>query len=103
MAYLGSIMFFYVEDCFFLIQSEPTYSQRCLELCNDIQRVNKSRINETYKNDRELITFIGNLTNHCKIDKCKENTEEIDKCVYDTFATVKWLEFVQTVMFTIGE
>ena len=98
---LGSLMFFYVEECYFKVQEPPQYGKRCLELCEQIMKINHTNLNLT---GTETEDQLRNITRQC-MDK--ENCIEVEgnsatNCEIDYFHFQKWNQFVFTIIYTIG-
>ena len=121
---LGSVMFFYVEECYFLVQPVKVVSQRCQEVCEDVVLLNNSIIHDwTLNNQSEEINpitqfpgnkslnvnssmhqIIGRLLKNCLEKNCFENYENKPKnCDYNFQSFSKWMYYSWVVVHTIGK
>ena len=120
---LGSVMFFYVEECYFLVQPAKLISQRCQEVCEDVVLLNTSIIhNGTLNNHSAEISsmllpvnqsqnvnssvpeIIGRLLKNCQEKNCFENFEDkLENCDYDFQSFSKWMYYSWVVVHTIGK
>ena len=52
--FLGSVLFFYVEECYYLTQPVKVYSQRCKEVCQDVMQLKNNTLQIPYRNEQRL-------------------------------------------------
>ena len=101
--FLGGIMFFYVEECYFFGQKEnsPETNKQCLELCEDIKQFNTTHSAKIQ--DGQILESLSNITSSC-IGKCQTGETTPDKqCHLDEKGMMTWSEYTFTIHFTIGE
>ncbi|XP_066920667.1 potassium channel subfamily K member 9-like [Clytia hemisphaerica] len=101
---LGSIIFFYIEECHYFTPNKDS-SDQCSsqKLCNDILGMNS-----THSNNSDIMKAISNLTAICS--QQQKNNEVATpsfapaskNCYLDSVYFAKWLSYMVTVVFTIG-
>ena len=100
---LGSIIFFYIEACYYFIPDENSSDQySSQELCNSILV-----INTMHSNNSEILKAISNVTAFCNQQKLKPHQAFRPtikhRCDFDTTAFAVWMSYMVTVVFTIGK
>lgn len=110
---LGALMFFYVEECYFKVQSPENKHNPCIQLCSGIHKLNQSGylINSistnasTTTHNESLKTIFQKMMNNCQIGECKEsNIQQFQKrCELDRVGFVTWSVYTFTVIYTIGK
>ena len=114
---IGTVMFFYVEECYFLVQQEKIYSSRCTELCPGILKLNQSghfvnlttattttttKITPTTTNE-SLIAIFREMVDNCQKKECIENNTPYPKnCTLNEIGFIKWGLYTSTIIYTIG-
>ena len=114
---LGGFMFFYVEECYYLVQPVKVLSQRCEEICKDVMKLknstfffyqhNKNTVpqNETIpQNSTVHHQIFEQIVNNCTQKKCIENYQDVQRqCDFDGELYLKWMYFCWIVLRTIGK
>lgn len=110
-------MFFYVEECYYLVQPVKVLSQRCEEICKDVMKLknstfffyqhNKNTVpqNETIpQNSTVHHQIFEQIVNNCTQKKCIENYQDVQRqCDFDGELYLKWMYFCWIVLRTIGK
>ena len=100
---LGAIMFFYVEECYFKVSEPPQYGKRCLELCEQIMKINQTNLNLTEpETDGDELR---NITKRCMdMENCIEvQGNSSPNCHLGDLHFRKWSQFAFSIIFTVGK
>ena len=104
---LAAVMFFYVEECYFMVEIPPQYSQNCQDLCSGIEKLNQTITMGKNDHQSENITHnVRNLMEICASTSCIEvpgkdqTTCEITDTSHFEFST--YFELAFSIVYTIG-
>ena len=97
---LSAAILFYVEECYFYVpQKCPTNNEQTLELCQSVDKINK-----TLLNDIEAVDLYTNVTKFCNASlECKIDRNSGKSCTLDHKKLFKWIHFMMTTIFTVGK
>lgn len=111
---LGALMFFYIEECYFKVQTHNKPAP-CIQLCHGIQKLNQSgylvnpmsshfpTTTATTINNESLETIFQEILNNCQNKQCQENQTQFQKrCKLDEAGFVTWSVYSFTVIYTVG-
>ncbi|XP_066911148.1 potassium channel subfamily K member 9-like [Clytia hemisphaerica] len=97
---LSAVMFFYVEECYFMVKIPTQYSQNCQELCSGIEKLNGTVPNQSTnitQNVRDLME-ICNRTGCIEVPGKQQTTCRISNLSH----YLKFYELALSIIFTIG-
>lgn len=119
---LGGLMFFYVEDCYYVVQPVKIHSQRCNEVCKDVMQLknttfvynqhnnnssntqNKTTSLQSIPQNSNADQIIERIVKNCVQKKCFENYEDVQpQCELNKDSLLKWVYFCWIVLRTIGK
>ena len=93
-----AFIFFYLEHCYDVVSPKLTYSaKKCLETCEIVLRMNQS-MNGTIFYRSTLM----NLSRGCQEESYCYKVENVD-CLVNVENMLKWINYVLTIAFTLGE
>ena len=92
---LGAVMFFYIEECYYMVKIPPQYSQNCKDLCNGIEELNQT-ISMRKSN---------HLMNICNSTQCIEVPgKDLTTCKISVISHfLQYFELAFSIVFTIGQ
>ena len=97
--FLGGLMFFYVEKCYFLVKTPIRYSKDCLKMCDHMLKINESSATPI-----EVKEAIQNITVQCLgKENCIDKTATETDCKLNFLDVYLWTELAFSIIFTVGK
>jgi len=96
----GGFLFLYVEDCYDPTPPVKTNITRKYQvICSEIRELS----NQSVATDHDVLfqQRLSNLTILCNQDD--QVIDDKQSCIFDQYAVTKWVSFVLSICFTIGE